>query len=281
MTFKLPNFLNAPSLNALRGEMGAPLAATFTDKSDYVLIELPIIERLRETGVDVDFEDIHILEDGTLSYKGYRVLLYIRDIANYGGRHSLPKFHLSYCKTLETMHANKRFQRYVVANREDGLFQVNFIDEKEMAKIIHLGVCQNCLGEISWNGFKNYFDRETRSAAVNAFKLKEFFKTYPRDLHIIKPDHTSDTAPINDYTDDWGDVSERFKRSRQYICDECGIELSQRKSKYIHVHHKNGSKNDNTDSNLKLVCIRCHANEPMHGHMKRLPDYLDFIAQYP
>jgi len=52
-------------------------------------------------------------------------------------------------------------------------------------------------------------------------------------------------------------------------------------SKYLHVHHRNGQKNDNRDSNLAVMCVACHAEQPMRGHMKFTPDYKAFIAQRP
>jgi hypothetical protein len=282
MTFKLPNFLNLGELNALRFQMRAPLSKSFESKTFYRPIDLPVVERLRAGGIDVKFDDVKVLDDGTLAYKGYRVLLYIRDIASYGDRQAMPKFHLSYCRTLETMRINNRFQRYVVANRDDGVFSVNLIQETIRAEMVKLSICQNCLAKTRWHGFRNDMDKAERAEFVRGFKLKEFFEKYPRDLLTVKPNHNSDNSPVNDYTGDWGDISERVKNVRGYRCEgaHCGIRLTARESKYLHVHHENGLKYDNSERNLTVLCVRCHANQPMHGHMKNMPDYLNFIARY-
>lgn len=281
MSFSLPNFLHAGYLNSLRFEMGAPLTESFKAKTIYRPIDLPIAERLREDGIDVRFDELKILDDGTLAYKGFRVLLYIRDIANYGDRQTMPKYHLSYCRTLEMMQRNKRFQRYVVANRDDGFFNVNMMEATVTPKVLQLNVCQNCLNKISWGEFRNNMDQSERANQVSTFNLKDFFEKYARDLISVTPSHNSDTAPINDYTEDWGDISERVKSARGYKCEKvsCGIQLTQRDSKYLHVHHEDGAKYNNNDRNLKVLCIRCHADEPMHGHMKQLPDYINFISR--
>jgi len=50
-----------------------------------------------------------------------------------------------------------------------------------------------------------------------------------------------------------------------YRCVTCSIVLVQAESRFLHVHHRNGQKHDNADTNLKVLCIACHAEEPMHG----------------
>lgn len=276
---KLPNFLLASDLNALRHEMGASLAVSFKIENIYKPIDLR--DQLRQDGIEVKFDEVQVLQDGTLAYKGYRVLLYIRDISNYGQREEMPKFHLAFCSTLDKMKRNHRFARYVVANRDDGMFQVNIMEHGAKPKIVQLNVCQMCLASISWRGFQLDLDRTLRIDRVKNFLLKDFFKQYPQDLILEKPIHTSETAPLNDYSVDWGDISERIKQTRGYRCSKCLIALGIQESKHMHVHHINGMKNDNSDANLSVLCIRCHADEPMHGHMKSLPAYVDFVSRYP
>ena len=279
MSFTLPNFLHWGNFNALRQEMGAPLAGSFRAKSTYKPIELPVVERLMDSGIDVKFEDIDVLKDGTLSYKNYRVLLYIRDVANYGVRKEMPRYHLAYCSVLETMRRNQRFGKYVVANRDDGLFPVNIIESVTEAKLLELNVCQVCLDHIGWKGFQmTKMSREVRGEHVRNFQLKEFFHVYPRDLLSVKPPHTSDTAPLNNYTEDWDDISARIKRQRGFVCNKCAIQLNSRHSQYMHVHHRNGLKYDNSESNLELLCIECHAEEPMHGQIKHFSQYEEFLG---
>jgi hypothetical protein len=279
---KLPNFLDWATLNNLRGQMGAPLAEKFGPQLKVKSIDLPIAEQLQTRGIDVEFDEIRILDDGTLGYKGHRVLLYIRDISNYSNRdkQSMPKFHFTFCSTLNTMRQNKRFARYVVANRADGEFQVNLIGQTDEARFVRLHVCQNCLAEIAWQGFSSELTREARSDAVKNFSLPAFFEQYPRDLLAVKPDHTSETAPVNDYPLNWSEISDAAKRSAGYRCCSCSIRLTHADSKFLHVHHKNGQKNDCHPDNLEVLCIRCHANQPMHGHMKALSDYNEFLRKF-
>ncbi|MGF6610458.1 hypothetical protein OKW45_005380 [Paraburkholderia sp. WSM4175] len=280
MSFELPNFLDWSSLNALRQKMGAPLSVSFVPDLRFKEIDLPVLERLQKTGVDVKFDEVEVLSDGTLAYKGYRVLLYIRDISSIGHQEDMPRYHLAYCRTLDKMRRNSRFDRYVVANGESGKFQVNVIENGIRTQHVRLNVCQNCLDQIHWDGFAMKMPREGRLALVSRFALPDFFKKYSRDLMAVRPKHTSDTAPLNDYSQDWSEVSERTKRQRGYRCGKCSTMLRQTDSKFLHVHHRNGQKHDNRDSNLDVLCIGCHAEEPMHGHMKNLPDYRTYMDRY-
>ncbi|WP_081075536.1 HNH endonuclease [Burkholderia stagnalis] len=280
MAIKLPDFLTWSTLNGLRQKMHAPLVERFGAKLEVTEIELPVIERLQGEGIDVTADQIQVLNDGTLTYKGYRVLVYIRDVPAMGNRNDMPKYHLAHCRTLETMYRNKRSGRYVVANSDSGLFQVNVMDGGVRSQHVRLSVCQNCLAHISWKGFDMQMARPNRLSIVGQFTLTEFFAKYPRDLMSVTPRHSSDTAPINTYTKDWDEVSTRTRSQRGYRCEKCSTVLAGAESKYLHVHHRNGQKHDNSDGNLEVLCIGCHADEPLHTHMKGLPEYREFRRRY-
>lgn len=278
---KLPNFLDWANLNHLRHSMGAPLAERFGMQQAAKDIALPPVpERLRGDGIEIDFDDIDVLSDKTLGYKGYRVVVYIRDQASYGrGRDTLPKFHLTYCSTLQKMKRMKRWERYVVNHRDDGKFKINITDQG-ITKTVRLNVCQWCLGQIDWNGFQNESDRSERLRLVENFSLSEFFDRYPRDLMAVRPEHTSDTAPTNHYVKNWPEISTRTKKAHGYKCEGCDTKFVGSDSRFLDTHHRNGLKYDNADSNLEVLCIGCHAEEPMHTHMKADTRYREYIAKF-
>lgn len=281
MTFKLPDFLMSSLLNELRHSMKAPLTQSFVFESKFKQIDIPISERLRKSGIDVNIDEIKIHDDGTLLYDGYRVLLYIRDITTINGQEKMPRYHLAYCQTLEKMHRDNRFGRYVVANSDSGQFHVNVMDSEIKTQAVKLNVCQNCLDTIRWMNFDlKKMSRSARLSLVSHFSLQAFFKAYPRDLISIKPLHNSDTAPLNDYPNNWSEISHKTKMLRGSKCKNCGVLLENHSSKFLHVHHRNGLKNDNSDSNLIVLCIACHAEQPKHSHMKSLPDYQEFMKKY-
>ena len=246
ITLKLIDFLMDPILNSLRFQMSAKLAPAFGGKRTVRLLDEDAIRRLGQEGIDVDFGDVRVESDGTLSYKGKRVLLYIRDVAIYKDRQSLPRFHVSYCRTLETMREANRWTRYVVATRDDGRFLVNRMEQHGNPKpsLEQLNVCQNCLNQLSWEGFSFIgMTKSRRSQVMSGFILPTFFQRYPKDLISVMPTYDSELAPLNDYPDDWGLISERVKKERGHKCEGCTIALVGSETKYLHVHHKDGQKN--------------------------------------
>lgn len=278
---KLINFFDIQELNHLRYQMNASEAKRFKANSEITLLDEESIRRLGQEGIDVSIEEIKTLSDKTLSYRGQRVIVYIRDISKFRDDYKLPKFHISFCRTLEQMTNNNRWGKYVVANRDDGYFQI-CINNSEY-KSEQLDVCQSCLDQLSWAGFSiSGMRKSERVNIVRDFSINEFFIQYPKSLFSITPKHTSDSAPANAYTSDWPIVSENLKMERGYKCEStaCGIVLSGNDKKYLHVHHKNGQKNINSSSNLEVLCISCHAEEHAHSHMKSRSDYKEFISRY-
>ena len=115
MMFELPNFLEATMLNALRSSMSAPLVEYEANLADEARISRHDLQLLETTGLEVGLDRIEPLADGTFSYQGIPVLLYIRFQRQYSGSQVLPKFHFSNCWTWEKMKAAGRKNRYVAS----------------------------------------------------------------------------------------------------------------------------------------------------------------------
>jgi hypothetical protein len=282
---KLPDFLKFEPLNRLRNQMGIAddHYGSFSLEINLspVLTAEELSKILTGEGVELNFNEWDVLPDSTLAYKGHRVLVYIRDVRVMGDRITEPKYHLCNCKTLIKMSQDGRSDRYVVSAQSDGWFKINFTRENktigEEKRRLH--VCKNCLDGLRFKGFSlKGMSEHKKQRFVSEFVPDDFFELYPRSLHAVTPKYDSDTAPLNEYPPDFPAISERLRHEMGWQCQKCGqVLFAPHLRRYLHVHHINGNRSDNTRQNLKILCVACHAEEPQHSHMRKSPAYAEFI----
>lgn len=282
---KLPDFELDTELNTLRKAMGAMLREYSAAPSTNVLT-IEEIERLSGEGIDIPLDEVRVLNDGTHVYKGRRVIVYIRDVAEYGSRISMPKYHLAMCDVLNKMIEEGRYKkRYVVATRDDGKFSIQKIRGESTIKSDEaLDVCQCCLDELCYKSFSLRMPTAQRARVVQSFSLKDFFDEYGKSCVWAIPKFDAVHAPTNVYSSQFYRLAKALKEKRGYRCDEadCRIELSKPTDrKFLHAHHIDADKSDNHPLNIRLLCIRCHAGQFQHSHLKDNPDYSIFCARFP
>lgn len=260
-------------LEDIRRKMGARELGDFSLDMNWEEISLEEVARLEKDGIDVDPGELKFLEDRTIAWKNRRVLLYIRD---WKLEKSRPKFHICHCATLEEMKKEGRSKRYVVSTRTDGVFNFNQIKYVNGTPIVNekeekLDVCKNCLESLNYNNY-----RADREKAFEEFDLNEFFVRFSCSPIKITPLETEKTAPLNVYAKDWNKKSVKFREDANWRCGKCGKDFSGKK-KFLHCHHKDGNTFDNRPSNIEVLCVLCHAEEPKHRQLEGTADYMECL----
>jgi len=269
---KLVDFTEHEGFNRLRAAMQA----------ERVVWKAPFAELTKEQAIrlrnGVSFEDISkIPRDtaGLYQVDGRRVVVYIRDQVSNDAKKGVSnyKYHLCDCGTLKTMHRSGRYKRrYVVSNRDDGFFRVNRVkygqvesrDEK-----VKMELCRNCWHDLQSLGHGIYFGND-----YNKFNLKEYFENVGTSLIEELPAHTDITSPLNEYSPRQRELSIIIRKNRNWKCEKCGIDFSKEKvRKFLHVHHRDGQKSNNSSDNLEVLCVRCHAERPQHAHLRNTPSF--------
>ncbi|MBC6496783.1 MAG: HNH endonuclease [Alphaproteobacteria bacterium GM7ARS4] len=231
---------------------------------------------------------------------GRRIVVHIRDYyvknrsdaldAFMNDIEARPKFHVTECETIAEMRRAGRFdKRYGVHYNPDGLFVVSpterggtwISDEK-----LRLRPCRNCLKKLGYQGYppfvypvwwrfatkgmkEKWLKPRRRALALAIGTDPQAFKAFI-DIYSFTEDppiYTTETMPENKYTSDWPRISERVRNKAHWTCQQCGVVISQDLREALHVHHKNGMRNDNSSSNLVVLCALCHQQQPRHGHM--------------
>ena len=225
-----------------------------------------------EKGKEIALEELEAGPGKLLTYNGEQVLLYIKDTRSskdtllYAPEDSR-RFHIAECRTLNEMRAKGRFERYVVTTRSDGFFLVDYLEREtnESGEIeAGLKVCKYCLGEINYELYN--FKKVEQNEIWNEFLISSFLKEYSTFFTKL-PGRMDTNAPVDRYVKDWAKISRDFRSSRDWICENCHVDLSSNR-RLLHTHHISGVKTDNSEKNLKALCAVCHSEEPAHSHLK-------------
>ena len=241
-------------LVAARKKMRADLV------SGYTVAELPPLEReLAGNGVPIKLDDLERGPGTVLTYKGHVVFVYIQDTgaSKYtleNEPESSKKVHLRQCRTLDSMHEQGRYDRYVATQNKDGSFLVHTREKDGEAGEMYANLvpCQNCLNLIRYSG------------SAKDFSYAKFLSDGKTTTFARTPKISDTDGRQSGYTSDWQNASHNYRESVHYTCEECCVDLSSNK-KLLHTHHINGVKSDNNNSNLKALCKLCHNDQPKHN----------------
>jgi len=173
------------------------------------------------------------------------------------------KIHIMDCTTLKQMREAGKGERYSAINGDREKFPVKgerddgtLVENKEVSLV----VCKHCLNGLNYKGYNS---RSKQVSIFKNFKLKDFFNTYSS---YFKHAPVGADVRRDGYTKDWADISKAFRKSKNWICQKCKIELSDH-HKLLHTHHINMKKTDNDEVNFKALCCVCHSKEKHHERL--------------
>ena len=273
-----------------------------------------ILERIIKEG-EVVIEEANISnfidDDSFFRVEGKLVLVYIRDqylnrnpykdnhrsIINdgydkditeeYVKEHQSYRYHLIQCQTIRRHIRDQRVKRYVLRSptykgeKGDDTFKINIIEKSSKDILLTMNdtlkVCKNCLSEGNINSYKK-LDIPTKEKIWDTFNYKDFFENMQiQHLANLNFDDYR-ISRVNLYPKNFDKISRSYRVSKNWICEECKIDLSNEiYQSFLHTHHINASKADNSIFNFKALCIECHSNKPKHTFMKSSPMYSAFI----
>ncbi len=293
-------------LRALRERLGAPeMKFEFNKPLDpFKEIELQLEDGIFDVDLEKDLETVGPF----LTYQGnHLAVLYIYDsyadgesLLNSRAGDSTPKFHMAWCSTLADKQRKKTLEvRYVLSRSPTQTFKVyarerdpdmikKFGGERHEVKNVRLFPCQNCLDELNYKGFAYRANGVRTPKAdllnqVDKFVLKDFLEENGGNLSVMKhlPKTTTESVSpeLYEYTKDFAEISNRLRDSVGWKCSKCGIDMTSMKQG-LHVHHRDRKKNNNTPSNLQVLCALCHRGiDEFHKTMFVAADIERFIEQ--
>lgn len=263
---KLVNFLNRPDSirlwRAMRIPMNYAVDFNFRTEIRQQTWKDPLKQGKEILITDPEFKKT---EDGLL-YGNKRVIVYINNQqVQYVQAGSNYKFHLTWCRTLDSMSRGGRYSKYVVSTNTDGYFRINYVDGENVVKqsVEKLYVCKNCLMALNWHDYSNKKTKE-KNKIYNDFNLEEFFAAYNDNNEsnfAYTPRDTDVTAPDNIYPPDWKALSRMYRERHNWTCEECGRKMSMEERGKLHVHHRDGVKSNCQPSNLVVLCRDCHQKQ--------------------
>jgi len=158
-----------------------------------------------------------------------------------------PRMHICECETIREFRAKGSLE-YEYRFAETKTVKVINMDKGNREKeVSNLPLCKYCIKELSSKGKF----REIRDSDAFAKKAKEL-----RQNNVV----SSAEVDIFGYIREWQNISSEFKEKKNYTCEKCRVRIDNEFDRqFIHVHHKDGNKQNNQESNLQCLCIECHS----------------------
>lgn len=217
---------------------------------------------------------MYFIDSNGVKHVGF---LYLQDykLDEYGP----PKYHLCNCATIQDFKLKGYFHKYRWANTES----VTVINRNTGVEVRydHLELCKNCISMI--RALAGHVTFQTSEQFVEFVKNKVYGNEtvdndgllddlgeaaiaddIKKELGLTGTDFGAE-YDIFGYVHGWEQISKAYREKHDYTCERCGIHIEDPLDRrFIHVHHKDGNKANNSESNLECLCIDCHSHVDTH-----------------
>lgn len=181
-----------------------------------------------------------------------------------------PSFHIYKCDIVKKQ-IEQKSKFFKITTRKDGNFLVRDfkfdenMQRKEEISYKKLLICNLC--------FVMYGKIRRTSIPKEDFKIRDFLEPGYSDLKFT---YNFDEIPVG-YESNWKEIATALKKKKNYVCDKCGIKIEKLfADKFLNAHFSSEKIYNKHSDRVKNYCIRCHAEEPGHEHIKDKSEYKNF-----
>lgn len=280
------------ALNSVRERIDAPLVnwSPIARMNDFETPNAEIRQALRK-GIELTLDKV-TSRSGLFEHEGEQIVIYIRDNVNTNaGRVTRDvrddpqhgkRVHLSECSVIMEMKRKGRFDRYVATNRRDNLYTVDVLSRDgrgEESVDLPLLPCINCLKQLNYRTVQFGHEIEMWRDIARKFDLEEFFGLYST-FFSQQPRYRDTDGSLSGYVSGWSTISDRQRNKANWTCSSCRVVLAKPQlRRWLHTHHVNGVRGDNHHTNLVVLCLLCHAEQPGHEHMHVSEEGREAVSQ--
>jgi hypothetical protein len=262
----LPTFEH--NIGKLRRVMGAGKARW--DPADWDTGNIASLSEALKRGRSFDLDDLDLVQfedmDAFVTEDGLRFLVYIRE------QDGTYKYHLKMCTHLITRREQGTLvNRYVATAQKSDEFNITGSYAGAPTQRAKLDVCRYCLSGIRWRDdkyglFSSKGSSVPKEAIVRRFHPATYFERYAGETFDSGIPQDVLVAP-NQYSTMHDSIANLKKEVANYTCEGCGLNLSghPKKMTFLNLHHVNGRKEDYSDENLQVLCLKCHDGSHVHS----------------